>query len=405
MCACSAYGAARLEPRIREPWGEAPSKRIRPIPGANGTLGLQRNVTSAGSARSLRGGVHIASVGTALPKHSYDQEELLAAFMRVWGTQHHNPARVEQLHRAVQVGGRHLALPMEAYEELRGFGDANRAFIEVATEVGEAAVRNALDQAGLGPKDVDAIYFTTVTGVAAPSIDARLVNRLGLRPDVKRLPLFGLGCVAGVAGTARVFDYLRAWPDQVALLLSVELCSLTLQRADLSIPNLIASGLFGDGSAALVATGAQRATQGPRVLATQSRFYPNTEQVMGWDIGDSGFKIVLSADVPAMVDRHLRADVDAFLNAHGLDRSNIGTWVCHTGGPKVLAAFETSLELPDGALERSWTSLREVGNLSSASVLFVLADTLANAHPAPGSYGMMIAMGPGFCSEMVLLQW
>ncbi|MEM6927666.1 MAG: type III polyketide synthase, partial [Myxococcota bacterium] len=257
--------------------------------------------------------MQIASVGTALPPHSYDQEELLAAFMRVWGTQHHNPARVEQLHRAVKVGGRHLALPMEAYEQLDGFGDANRAFIEVATDVGADAVTRALDKADLAPTDVDAIYFTSVTGIAAPSIDARLVNRLGFRPDIKRLPLFGLGCVAGVAGTARVSDYLRAWPDHVALLLSVELCSLTLQRADLSIPNLIASGLFGDGAAALVATGAQRGGPGPRVVATQSRFYPDTEQVMGWDIGDSGFKIVLSAEVPDMVHRHLREDVDGFL--------------------------------------------------------------------------------------------
>lgn len=349
--------------------------------------------------------MHIASVGTALPPHSYDQEELLAAFVRVWGQQHHNPARVEQLHRAVQVGGRHLALPMEAYEQLDGFGAANTAFVEVATEVGAEAVTKALDAAGLTPADVDAIYFTSVTGIAAPSIDARLVNALGFRPDVKRLPLFGLGCVAGVAGTARVHDYLRGWPDHVAVLLSVELCSLTLQRGDLTIPNLIASGLFGDGAAALVATGEGRATAGPRVVATRSRFYPDTEHVMGWDIGDSGFRIVLSAEVPDMVHRHLREDVDGFLASQGLARDDIGTWVCHTGGPKVLTAFEEALQLPGGALERSWRSLRTVGNLSSASVLFVLADTLAETRPEPGAWGLMIAMGPGFCSEMVLLRW
>ncbi len=349
--------------------------------------------------------MQISSVGTALPPHSYDQEELLAAFLRVWGTQHHNPARVEQLHRAVKVGGRHLALPMEAYEKLDGFGAANRAFIEVGTEVGAQAVTGALESAGLAPTDVDAIYFTSVTGIAAPSIDARLVNRLGFRTDVKRLPLFGLGCVAGVAGTARLNDYLRAWPEHVAVLLSVELCSLTLQRADLSIPNLIASGLFGDGAAALVATGSARRGQGPSVIATASRFYPDTEHVMGWDIGDSGFKIVLSAEVPDMVHRHLREDVDGFLAQHGLTRDDVSTWVCHTGGPRVLTAFEEALELPGGALARSWDSLERVGNLSSASVLFVLADTLANVSPAPGSHGLMVAMGPGFCSELVLLRW
>lgn len=352
------------------------------------------------------GPVRIASVGTALPPHSYDQEELLTAFMRVWGTQHHNPARVEQLHRAVQVGSRHLALPMEAYEALDGFGAANDAFIEVATEVGEHALTRALEGAGVGPTDVDAIYFTSVTGIAAPSIDARLANRLGFRPDVKRVPMFGLGCVAGVAGTARLNDYLRAWPNHVAVLLAVELCSLTLQRGDLSIPNLIASGLFGDGGAALVAFGDERpGSAGPRVVDARSRFYPQTEHVMGWDINDGGFKIVLSADVPAMVDRHLREDVDGFLADHGLTRGDIAVWVCHTGGPKVLTAFESALELPDGALAHSWSSLNDVGNLSSASVLFVLADTLRDDPPPAGSYGLMIAMGPGFCAELVLLSW
>ncbi len=296
---------------------------------------------------------------------------------------------------------------MAAYGEDRTFQDANDAFIRVGTEVGEAAVRGALAKAGLDPSDVDAIFFTSVTGIAAPSLDARLVNRLGFRTDIKRVPIFGLGCVAGAAGTARLYDYLRAWPDQVALLLSVELCSLTLQPKDFSIANLIASGLFGDGSAALVACGAEhpaaREAAGPEVTA--SRYFPDTERVMGWDIGDSGFKIVLSADVPRMVHEHLRADVDAFLEQHGLSLSDIGVWICHTGGPKVLQAFEEALELPEGALERSWRSLREVGNLSSASVLFVLGEILEEPPPAPGTYGLMLAMGPGFCSELVLVRW
>ncbi len=352
--------------------------------------------------------MQILSVGTALPPHYYNQEELLAAFSRVWGQQHHNASRVARLHRAVMVGGRHLALPMEAYEDL-DFGKANDAFISTATDLGAAAIAQALAQAGLQPTDIDAIFFTTVTGVAAPSIDARIVNRLGLRSDVKRVPIFGLGCVAGAAGTARLFDYLKAWPDQVAVLLSVELCSLTLQRGDLSIPNLIASGLFGDGAAAVLAAGSERATRcsgvGPKVMATESRFYPNTEDVMGWKIGGGGFQIILSADVPKMVDRHVRQDVDAFLASHGLERSDISSWICHTGGPKVLIAFQQALDIPEDGLELTWRSLREVGNLSSASVLFVLQDTIAERRPAPGSVSLMLAMGPGFCSELVLLEW
>ena len=350
----------------------------------------------------------IASVGTAPAPHRYEQDELIAAFKAYWSAKHHNTARVDQLHKAVRVGGRNLALPMEAYPALRGFGEANDAFVRVATDIGAEAVRRALDLAGLQPTDVDAITFTTVTGVAAPSIDARVHNRLRMRTDVKRMPLFGLGCVAGAAGVARLYDYLRAWPDQVAVLLSVELCSLTIQRGDLSIPNLIASGLFGDGAAAVVAVGARRAEKmgltGPRILGSQSRFYPDTERVMGWDVGDGGFKIVLSAAVPEVVRQYARADVDGFLASRGLTRAQIGCWVCHPGGPKVLEAFEEELELPPGALQLTWDSLEHIGNLSSASVLHVLADTLAR-RPPPGTPGLMMALGPGFCSELVLMAW
>ena len=353
--------------------------------------------------------MQILSVGTAQPPHYYDQETLLAAFTKAWSQKHHNPRRVEQLHRAVMVGGRHLALPMERYESLSGFGESNRAFIEVGTEVGAKAIEDALAQAGLKPTDVDAIFFASVTGISAPSIDAKLVNRLGFRSDIKRTPIFGLGCVAGAAGTARLFDYLRAWPDHVAVLLTVELCSLTLQIKDLSIPNLIASGLFGDGAAAVLAAGSERAktlaAKGPKVTATKSRFYPDSEGVMGWDISESGFGIVLTAAVPAMVEQHVRQDVDGFLSEHDLTRSDIGCWVCHTGGPKVLTAFQTALEVDEEALELTWTSLREVGNLSSASVLYVLRDTIAQRKPPEGTPGMMLAMGPGFCSELVLMEW
>jgi alkylresorcinol/alkylpyrone synthase len=231
------------------------------------------------------------------------------------------------------------------------------------------------------------------------------MNRLGLSPSVKRVPIFGLGCVAGAAGVARVADYLHAFPDQVAVLLSVELCSLTLQRHDLSVPNLIASGLFGDGAAAVVLSGRERALPGPRVMATRSVFYPDSERVMGWDVTSAGFKIVLSAEVPEVVARHLRHDVDAFLAERGLGRRDIRVWAAHPGGPKVLQATEQALELHGGELEAAWRSLREVGNLSSTSVLLVLQESLARTDVPPGAWGMMVAMGPGFCSELVLLQW
>src|SRR5918911_2933066 len=212
-------------------------------------------------------------VSQALPPHFVDQDTLLSAFRELWGQQHFNLDRLEQLHRAVRVGGRHLALPLEQYRGLDSFAERNAAWTRAAVEVGAEAVRSALLQADVAPTQVDHLYFVTVTGIATPSIDARLVERLGLRADVKRVPIFGLGCVAGAAGLARAADALRAFPGQVAALLAVELCSLTLQRDDLSIPNIIASGLFGDGAAAVVLTGAGRGSPGrggPRVRATRS---------------------------------------------------------------------------------------------------------------------------------------
>ena len=351
----------------------------------------------------------ILAVGRALPANYADQETLIAAFRDAWRGAHFNVERLEELHRAVQVGGRYLALPLEAYRSLTTFAQANEAWKRAAVDLGEAAVRDSLRRAGLEPRDVDHIFFVTTTGIATPSIDALLANRLGLRSDVRRSPLFGLGCAGGAAGMGRASDYLRAWPDHVAVLLSVELCSLTLQRGDFSIPAIIASGLFGDGAAAVVLAGGDRSGigtgRGPVVAATGSVFYPDTEQVMGWDIVESGFKIVLSAGVPDVVREHVRADVDAFLAAQGLTRPAIRHWIAHTGGPKVLQAFEEALELRPGALERSWRSLQETGNLSSASVLFVLGELLDSGQAAAGDHGLLTAMGPGFGSELALLRW
>lgn len=312
---------------------------------------------------------------------------------------------LDRLHEGAGVRARHMALRLEEYAGLQDFGVANDAFLDLAVPLGAEAVTSALDAAGLAPRDVDLLMFTSVTGIAAPSVDARLVGRIGLRPDVKRIPVFGLGCVAGAAGVARLHDYLLGHPDDLAVLLSVELCSLTFQREDLSPANMVATALFGDGAAAVVACGARRAAAGPAVVDTRSHLYPDTEQVMGWDITGSGFRIVLDASVPEVVRKGLAADVDAFLADHGLIRDDITAWVCHPGGPKVLRAVEEALALPADALDLTWRSLAAVGNLSSSSVLHVLRDTLAERRPPPGTPGLLLAMGPGFCSELVLLRW
>jgi alkylresorcinol/alkylpyrone synthase len=347
----------------------------------------------------------IAAVGRALPPNRVEQEVLIAAFRRYWGERHFNIARLEELQRAVGVGARHLALPIEDYAPLTSFGARNAAWTRVALDLAEAAARDALGRAGLEARDVDHIFFNTVTGLSTPSIDARLVNRMGLRADVKRTPLFGLGCVGGAAGTARAADTLRGFPDDVALFVAVELCSLTLQREDVSIANLIASGLFGDGAAAVVLAGGERDSSGPRVAASRSVFYRDTEDVMGWELTDGGFKVVLSPRVPEVVRARLGDDVATFLRDQRVELSRVRHIAAHTGGPKVLAAFEAALELPDGALERSWHSLKTLGNLSSASVLFVLGDLLDAGVARAGELGLMAAMGPGFCAELVLLEW
>lgn len=352
----------------------------------------------------------VVSVRGALPEHRYAQEEITASFTDTLIEGSVNPAVVERFHGNACVDTRHTAMPLEEYAGLGDFGESNDVFIRAGVELGARAVVDALKAVGLTPADVDVIVSCTVTGLAVPSLEARVAQEIGLRPDVVRLPLVGLGCVAGAAGVARLHDLLRGRPDGVAVLMSVELCSLTLQRDDTSVANLVASGLFGDGAAAVVAVGADHPlaqvaepTQ-PEVLASRSRMYPDSERTMGWDVGAGGLKIVLDSSVPDLVRQHVGDDVSGFLADHGLTHDDVEWYVAHPGGPKVLEALQDALEVDRDALGMTWDSLRRIGNLSSSSVLHVMADTLADRPPRPGSYGLMLAMGPGFCSELVLLR-
>jgi alkylresorcinol/alkylpyrone synthase len=369
---------------------------------ADSTEDRRRSLSAALSAAPW-----VGQVAVTLADHAYDQAALVEHLKRRWSAHPKHVAMLERLHASVQVDHRCLALPLEEYEKLTDFGAANDVFIRAGTELAARVVKTAIGSAGLAIDEIDAIFFTTVTGVAVPTIDARLINTLPFRTDVRRTPMFGLGCVGGAAGLARTSDYLRGHPDHTALFLSVELCSLTLQD-DLSVANLVATGLFGDGAAAVVLSGSERATSirglpRARVVATRSTFFRNTERVMGWDVGGTGFKVVLSAGVPDVVRTHLPAAVDGFLRDHGLTRNDIRHWVCHPGGPKVITAIEESLALPPNALAITRESLASVGNLSSASVLDVLGKTQWKARS--GDLGLLMAMGPGFCAELVLLSW
>lgn len=346
-----------------------------------------------------------------LPAHQYPQHEITEAFAGLCLGPAGRREVLARLHAHARVEYRHTALALGDYARLTGFTAANNAYVAAAVELGSAAVTGAVADAGLAAADVDLIVSTTVTGVAVPSIETRLAAGVGLRADVDRMPLFGLGCAGGVAGLARAHDYLTAYPDRIAVVLAVELCTLTVQHDDPSAANMVASGLFGDGAAAVVLAGNARPVPtgaswlGPWLRASRSSLYPDTGRAMGWDIGSSGFKVVLGVEVPELVHEYLPRDVDEFLRRVGLDSADITSWVSHPGGPKVLEAIESALELPADALSLTWDSLARVGNLSSASILHVLHDTIRTRRPAAGSHGLMLAMGPGFASELALLDW
>lgn len=349
--------------------------------------------------------MRIAGTATAYPPHYFTQREVVDTMKAYWNKASECAPMIERLHFRTGVDGRHYCRPLIDYQAMDTWGKMNDVWIEVAEDLGEKAIDCVLKTTGVGRGDIGALFFVSVTGVSSPSLDARLVNRMRLSPNLKRNPIFGLGCVAGAAGLARAADYVRAYPEQVAILLSVELCSLTWQRDDTTPAALISSGLFGDGAAAVLIAGEKTRLKGPRILASHQVFYPDTLGVMGWKVSEKGFQVVLSPEVPNVVRDNLGRDVDAFLASQGLTRKDIGSWIMHTGGPKVLEATAEALGLKNGQLDASWEALRRVGNLSSGSVLVVLDEIMKNRRPPVGTRSILAAMGPGFCSEMSLLEW
>ncbi len=363
----------------------------------------------------------IVAVAPVLPDHVYPQGRIADELADLLTDDPARRAVLRRLHTSSGIDTRHLVVPLERYRTFTGFDETNALALTSGLDLAERAARDALATAGLEPTDVDHLMLTTVTAVGAPSIDAMLVARLGLRPDVTRLPSFGLGCAGGAAGLARVHDHLAGHPDQVALLVSVELCSLTLQRDDTSTANLVASGLFGDGGAAVVLAGAgRRAPRGaseavrrawagaPTVVGTRSVLYPGSADALGWQVGAAGLRIVLSGGLPEVVREHVADDVKALLTAQGAVPDDVRAWVVHPGGPKILEAVQDALGLPRDALARSWANLARAGNLSSASVLHVLADAMADDMadaPPPGALGVAAAFGPGVGVELVALRW
>jgi len=352
----------------------------------------------------------ILAVRSALPDNQCVQSEFTNAFATRGRVSPAERVLMERLHAAAEVTTRHTALPLAECGVLLGAEAVNDRYINEATMLGERALSRALDAAGISAADLDLLIVTSVTGVAVPSLDARLIPRLGLRRDIKRLPIFGLGCVAGAAALGRLHDYLLGWPGHTAALLAVELCSLNWPTSGITPADMVAAGLFGDGAAAVIARGGRPAADGdaapgPELIASRSAVYPDSGDALGWRLSADCFRIVLTTELPAVVERGIADSVTGFLAEHDLGIDDIASWICHPGGPKVIDAVQRALKLPDSAVAASRRSLAEVGNMSSVSVLHILEMISDTERPPPGSPGLMIGLGPGVSAELVLLRW
>jgi alkylresorcinol/alkylpyrone synthase len=351
---------------------------------------------------------YIVDVQTSFPKNRYTQDELIDGLKNVWKEKVRNLNRVETIQKNVLVDSRHLAMPLIDYFSGLNFGDRNAKFIEVGLNLFEEAALKILQRNNLGPQDISSLWSNTVTGFAIPSLEARLMNRIDFNAHTKRIPLLGLGCMAGIAGINRAAEYLLAKPKEALLFMSVELCSLTFQVDDVSVANLVSTGLFGDGAAVVLMVGDEHplASNAPMEwLDAQSIFFPDSEDVMGWDVSETGLKIILNKNVPDVTENNLPRPLAHFFKSRSLERGDIHTFIAHPGGPKVLLAMEKVFDLPERGLVHSWESLRENGNMSSVSVLDIFSRTLEKARGPKGSLALGVAMGPAFSAELGLYRW
>jgi alkylresorcinol/alkylpyrone synthase len=340
----------------------------------------------------------LLALATAVPGCVLGQPDIAERARHVFGM-----AGVADLDRMVAVFGntgiltRYSTVPVAWYEEPHGWADRNGLYLEHALALLEDAARHALAAARLDASEIDTIVTVSTTGIATPSLDARLMGRLALRPDARRLPIFGLGCAGGVLGLSRAVELARAAPRSRILLLVVELCGLSFRRDDFSKSNLVATALFADGAAATVLS---CDGDGPALLQSGEFTWPDSLDIMGWDVAEDGLKAIFSRDIPALVRRDLRAATDSFLARHDLRIADIDHFICHPGGAKVIEALEEAFDLAPGALCIARDVLRDYGNMSAVTVLFVLERTLA-----AGARGRMLmtALGPGFTAGFQLI--
>ncbi len=344
----------------------------------------------------------IAGVAVATPPHVLRQDEAREMARQFFATEIKDVERYLGVFEHAEIDTRALAVPPEWFAEAHSWGECNDRWIDAACTLGAEAARRALRAADLRPEEIGHILFVSTTGLAAPSLDARIMAELGMPRHTRRTPIWGLGCAGGAVGLTRAADHARAYPRERALLVCVELCSLTFQFGDRSPRNLVAAALFADGAAAVIVEGDEVGGNGPAIIASESTLFPNSFDLMGWDIVDTGMRVVFGTKIPHIVREHFQPLAEGFLGRHGLSLGEIDHHIYHPGGAKVLGAFEQAGGLSPCALGHSRAVLRQWGNMSSATVLFVL-ERFINGGIAPGEHGLMTVFGPGFSSEMVLI--
>ena len=332
-------------------------------------------------------GPAILSVATAVPPHRVGQAEVKDFARGMFGEVYRDIDRLAPIFDNVHVENRNFCVPLEWFGRDHTFPEKNALYIENALELTEKSARRAMDRAGVTAREIGAIFFFSTTGIATPSLDSKLIFRLGLSEHTRRIPIFGLGCAAGAATLARAAEYACLYPDEKVLMVGVELSGLTFQRGDRSKANLISTSLFADGAAAVILGNGE----GPEILGARSTTWPETEDVMGWDLIETGLKVQLSKSVPTIVRTKLRDDLEAACANLNLDFPDLQHFILHPGGAKVLDAFEEVLDLPPGDLTFSRSVLRDHGNMSSVTVLFILERFLASGEYASGDLGIRMA--------------
>ena len=345
----------------------------------------------------------ILSVATALPPYRIGQGEVKEFARGMFSSAHGDLERLLKVFDNTSIAGRYFCVPAAWFEEDRSFTEKNALYVEHALDLSEKAARRALDRAGAEPEDVGAIFFVSTTGLSTPSLDSKLIFRLGLSEHTRRVPIWGLGCAAGVAGLARTADFAHVYPGELALFVGVELCGLTFQRGDLSKANLVSISLFADGAAAAL-IGSADAVDGPELIASHSTTWPDTEDIMGWDLVETGFKVKISRSIPTLVRRRMSENLLEACHSASISPEDIKHFLIHPGGPRVLDALEEVLGLEPAGLVLPREVLRECGNMSSVTVMFVLERFLRSGEFAAGDLGVLSALGPGFSAEHVFFR-